>query len=412
MSGNISVNNKAILLRSVSTLATAAASTALGVHGAQAQVVPAGTDGYYYSVQGGMALSKSEQFLTGLNDKLGYTGSGSSSYSSAGFSSFSSYDTFALSGSSFTSGLDEFKGLFASVSFGKQMGNFDIRGSLSMSGTHSSGYATSTTFMSGYFTENISGYYSSSSLTVGSGSSFSGTGYEYGVARTYAEGEIKTGFAAADFEVGYTPTLGNNFNVRLFAGLRALQFQSTFEGLAAGMRYYSSYFSGSTSPGTGFYSSQNSSYNSSYFEGTVESKFTAIGPRVGVQASTRFEGSNFGLSGSLATSVLFGKQTVKTDGYLSSYTSGSGGYSSNNGNSGSSGSSFYSSSYSTESSYNKTVLDLQASVGVDYYLNDNTVLTVGYQGEKLMEVAGDSSSPGTEIESMTHGAFVKLSGSF
>ena len=58
------------------------------------------------------------------------------------------------------------------------------------------------------------------------------------------------------------------------------------------------------------------------------------------------------------------------------------------------------------------MLDIQASVGLDYYLNDSTALTVGYQAEKFVEIDGDSNGPGTEIDTLTHGAFVKLSGTF
>jgi len=390
------VSNKAVLLRSVSTIATAAASTVLGAHGAQAQVVPAGTDGYYYSVTGGFALSKSEEFLTGLNDKFGYSGSGTSSYVGSDYSSFSSYDTW---GSSYSSGLDAYKGLFASVQFGKQIDpNWDVRGGLSMTGTHASGYA--------WTYGGASSYYEFSGLGTNSG--YTGSGWSYSSGGAYAYGDFKTSLLAADFEVGYTPTLGNNFNVRLFAGLRALQFQTTFTGISSGSGYYSSYYS-SSYPGTGYYSSWYSSFSSSYFDGVVKSTFTGIGPRVGIQASTRFEGTNFGLSGSLATAVLFGKQTVKTSGYYQ-YS----GYYSGAWNSAGSGSSYSGSSsgsgYSSYSStFNKTVLDVQASVGVDYYLNDNTVLTVGYQGEKLVDVGNSS---GTPIDNFTHGGFIKLSGSF
>jgi hypothetical protein len=405
------VNNKAILLRSVSTLATAAASTALGVHGAQAQVVPAGTDGYYYSVTGGFALSKSEQFLTGLSDKAGTSGGSGFSGSGSSYVSTNSgytYDWWSSYSSSYTSGLDEFKGLFASVSFGKQIGNnLDIRGSLSMTGVKASGYGYAA---SGYSSFHEYGYTSG-------GSSYSGVSAESGFSVVEAEGTYSRSLLAADFEVGYTPTLGNNLNVRLFAGLRALKFTQKFEGYMSGSSYYASAYYDEVNSGSSWQSGFYASRSSFSFEGVVEATFTGIGPRVGVQGSTRFEGTNFGLSGSLATSVLFGKQTVKTSGYsqyysqwVSGYESGSGGSSNGSTFSGSSFSSAGSSSYTY--SGNKTVLDLQASAGVDYYLNDNTVLTVGYQAEQLLEIAGDDLGPAANIDSLTHGAFVKLSGSF
>jgi len=407
----MSVNNKAILLRSVSTLATAAASTALGVHGAQAQVVPAGTDGYYYSVTGGFALSKSERFLTGLNDKIGYSGTNGSGSSYSSSNSSYSFSSWASFGSSYESGLDDFRGLFASVSFGKQITeNLDIRGSLSMSGVKSSGY--------GYGVHQFSGFqaYAQDDET--------GSGYSSGfhairsISFAGAEGTYTSSLLAADFEVGYTPKLSNNLNVRLFAGLRALKFTQTFEGVGSSFYAFQSAYSndeynssGSSVSNTGSGSASGYSYYD--FEGKLDATFTGIGPRVGVQASTRFEGSNFGLSGSLATSVLFGKQTVKFSGY-----SESGGHLDSSGvtTSGSSynfsGSTSYSAGTSGYShSGNKTVLDLQASIGVDYYLNDKTTLTVGYQGEKLLELGGDDLGSFADIDEMTHGAFVKLSGS-
>lgn len=403
----MSVNNKAILLRSVSTLATAAASTALGVHGAQAQVVPAGTDGYYYSVTGGFALSSSERFLTGLNDKIGFSGNGSGSSYSSSNSSYS-YSSWVSLGSSYESGLDDFRGLFASVSFGKQITeNLDIRGSLSMSGVKSSGY--------GYGVHQFSGFQAYGEDS--GGSSYSGAAYIRSITAAGAEGTYTSSLLAADFEVGYTPTLSNNFNVRLFAGLRALKFTQTFEGYGSSFYAFQSGYYNEVTSGSSLISSNSGSasgYNYYEFDGKLDATFTGIGPRVGVQASTRFEGSNFGLSGSLATSVLFGKQTVKFSGY-----SQSGGYLDASGitTSGSSydfsGSTYHSAGTSGYSlSGNKTVLDLQASIGVDYYLNDKTTLTVGYQGEKLLELGGDDLGSFADIDQMTHGAFVKLSGSF
>ena len=393
------MSNKAVLLRSVSTLATAAASTVLGAHGAQAQVVPAGTNGYYYSVTGGFALSKSEAFLTGLVDKVGYqSGAGYSSFSNASSYGWSSW---TASGSSYASGFEDYKGIFGSVSFGKQVApNWDIRGTLSVTTLSSSGsgYAYGRGSGSGYYNSSLggTGYYES--------------GYEYS---SYgggdAIGDMKIGITAADFEVGYTPSLGNNFNVRLFAGLRALKFETRFEGTASGSSNFSGSSYWSTGPSGPSGSSYVSSYNYFHLDGVYKTTFTGIGPRIGVQGSTRFEGTNFGLSGSLATSVLFGKQTVTRSGYYSSYYEYSGS-SSTSGAFSDSGSSFtYSSSSYTQ---NKTVLDIEASVSGDYYLNDSTVLSIGVRGEKLMDVNGGSSNSVTDIDSLSTGAFVKLTGTF
>jgi hypothetical protein len=405
------VNNKAILLRSVSALATAAASTAGGMQAAHAQVLAPGANGYYYSVTGGLMFSSSERYLSEIEDKvgaqpLGYSSDSNSSYVTSGGSSFYSSASWSHYGSSYSSGLSGFQGFFGSVSFGKQLDpNWDVRGTLSVvNGGSTTGYAsarasdTSETFTSSY-------YYGSSNFNSSYTSSFS---------RSWASGKHSFGYMAADLEVGYTPVLSDTFSVRLFAGLRAMSFKSSFEGSAGDFNsYYSGYsfssYNGSSHTGSGYYSSS----GGSYFSGLAEVKFAGIGPRIGVQAATRFEGTNFGLSGSVATSVLFGKKKVTTTGYHSSWSEYS--YSSydsffGSNQSGSSSSFASSGTFSTET--NATVVDLQASAGLDYYLNDNTVLTVGYQAEKLFEINGDDTASSTKIDTLTHGAFIKLGGTF
>ncbi len=398
------MNNKAVLLRSVSAIATAAASTAAGVQGVSAQVVEPGPNGYYYSVTGGFGLSPSESYLAEVEDKIGYEGDGyNNGYS--GYSSFSndysSYTQWSTSGYSEGADLKDFAGLFGSVSVGKEVApNWDIRGTISVVGGNTSGNA--------YARQRYSSYSWFSSFSLGS--SFEGSSFYSGYSAAFMAGRETYGLFAADFEVGYTPVLSDSFNVRLFAGIRALAFQRTFEGERG---YYessnSSYSEWSTN--TDWYEfGRSAGAYSSYFSGINKMEFKGIGPRVGIQASTRFEGTNFGLSGSLATSVLFGEKTYSVSGfqswssYSSSYWSGSNGSGSSYYND--SGSSYGSSSYSEKA----TVLDVQASVGLDYYLNDNTALTVGYQAEKLWEVEGESMGSGVDL--LTHGAFVKLSGSF
>jgi len=407
------VNNKAILLRSVSALATAAASTAGGMHAANAQVLAPGANGYYYSVSGGLMFSRSEKFLAEVEDKvgaqpLGYHEGSSSSYNTSAGSSFYSAASWSSYSSSFSSGLSDFKGFFGSVSFGKQLDpTWDIRGTISgVHGGSASGFAEAFSNREGH-TYTSSYYYGSSLWESSFSSSFHGAGMG---------GRSTFGYLAADLEFGYTPVLSDTFNVRLFAGLRALSYKSTFEGTAGD--YYANYSSyyysgnnfGSGFDGSGWYSDS----GGSYFSGIANVTFNGIGPRVGVQAATRFEGTNFGLSGSVASSVLFGKKKVSTSGYYSSWYeySYSGSSSTGGSFSGGSGSSFAGvSSFSEES--NATVVDLQASIGLDYYLNDNTALTVGYQAEKLFEIGDDNmSTPGTKIDTLTHGAFIKLGGTF
>lgn len=402
------MSNKAILLRSVSAIATAAASTAGGVQHASAQVLTPGPGGYYYSVTGGLMFSPSEKYLSEIEDKVGleaqgFNSSSSNTSGSSGGSSFSSSSFSASSGFSFSSGFDDFAGLFGSISFGKQIDpNLDIRGTLSVThGGTTEGYASAFNFFSSFT------FYSGN---TSSGSAYYGSSWDEGFNLAGAEGEFKFGFAAADFEVGYTPVLSDTFQVRLFAGIRALAFKSEFSGETWELNAYVSGFGeqGAFGSSSGFYSS----FNFSAFSGTITSDFIGIGPRVGAQMATRFEGTNFGLSGSVATSVLLGQHKVtKTgdsfeSGFWFSSFSGVGG-------SGTDGdTSFFSGSGTSTAETNKTVIDVQASVGVDYYLNDSTALTVGYQAEKLFEFSGDDLGPGTKIDVLTHGPFVRLGGTF
>lgn len=402
------MSNKAILLRSVSAIATAAASTAGGVQHASAQVLTPAPGGYYYSVTGGLMFSPSERYLSEIEDKVGleaqgYTSSFTSSYSLSGGSSYSSFTFRESSGSSFSSGLDDFAGIFGSVSFGKQIDpNWDVRGTLSVThGGTTEGYASAYNFFSSFtgFSGNTS-----------SGSPYFGSSWDEGFNAAGAEGEFKFGFAAADFEVGYTPVLSDAFNVRLFAGIRALAFKSTFTGSTLDVGFYQSGYGEQGAFGSS--SSYYSSFHLDFFSGATETEFNGIGPRVGAQMATRFEGTNFGLSGSVASSVLFGQKKVTSTG---EFYHSAGWFSSFSGVGGSgtdSGSSFFSGSSSFTSKTSATVVDVQASVGVDYYLNDSTALTVGYQAEKLFEVSGDDLGPGTKIDVLTHGPFIKLGGTF
>ncbi len=403
------MNNKAILLRSVSALATAAASTAGGMQHANAQVLSPGANGYYYSVSGGLMFSSSEKYLTAIEDKVGVDGLGTqfNSYASSfnnggggtGFTSESAGYFSSYSESFASSGLSGFAGLFGSVSFGKQLDPaWDVRGTISIvDGGSVSAYTSASQEWSA---EN---YFSS----FNAGSSYTYSSFDSGFSRAWADGKYKFGYLAADLEFGYTPVLSDSFNVRLFAGLRALAFKSSFEGEFSGYQREWGYFSSYSSIFGSDYGNH-SSYSTNYFDGVTDVTFTGVGPRVGAQVATRFEGTNFGLSGSVASSVLFGQKKVSVSGYFSSYSEYSSWSYDNGYDSGSSSNDSYGSSSNSQSA---TVLDLQASVGLDYYLNDNTALTVGYQAEKLMELGGDS-DPGTSIDTLAHGAFIKLSGTF
>lgn len=355
------MRTKTILLHSVSAIATAAA--AVGVAGqAQAQVLAPGDDGYTFSVQGGLLFSPAEQTLAGL-DKMGsgIFGSGDSAI-----------------------------GYNAAFSVGKQIDeNWDVRfgGSINKLLENTVGVRLS----SG------DSYYSS-----GLGGSF-----ESGFYSSFFEiqGRADFAFEALDFEVGYTPTLQEDLSIRLFAGIRALHYSSTGAtsfgaGFASGFSYSAGFGSGSAGHVSGFGVAAQLAFDTEFF---------GVGPRVGVSAAHRFAGTSWGLSGTVAGAALFGRQTYSvtnsfSSGFYSSYY--------NSGGTGGpvvSGSSFSgsASSYTSAGSTDKLVFDLQVKGGVDFYLDDKTALTFGYQAEQLFGVGMGEDS---ETNKLVHGPFISLSG--
>jgi hypothetical protein len=169
-------------------------------------------------------------------------------------------------------------------------------------------------------------------------------------------------------------------SIRLFGGVRGLHFSADSE----------STFQTTFSYGGGLFT-----YGVS-FSDTTKTEFFGVGPRIGVAAAHRFEGTNFGLSGTVAGALLFGRQTTtSTETVTFSYSNPGSSYSN-------------SSSYSDSFSTNKTVFDLEAKAGLDYYLNDSTALTIGYQAQKLWNVGPDNDPQDSKL---VHGPFLSLTGS-
>ncbi|WP_328766575.1 Lpg1974 family pore-forming outer membrane protein [Devosia aurantiaca] len=162
--------------------------------------------------------------------------------------------------------------------------------------------------------------------------------------------------------MGYTPELDDNLDIRLFAGARGLH--------AANDIFVTE-----------------DKLGGEFDESTlIESNYFGIGPRVGMDIANRFADSPFGISGSFAGAVIFGNssQTITTD------TSGG--------------------PTSTEIDDNRTVVNLEASIGLDYHFTEQASFTIGYRGEHFGNV---SNVPGGEPESFTsHGPFVKAALSF
>ncbi len=182
-------------------------------------------------------------------------------------------------------------------------------------------------------------------------------------------------YLTGDLELGYNVRPSDRFDLRLFAGLRALNSndsQDKFGDISGGP------FSGGTIA----------------FDGKVDTEFLGIGPRVGVDFSSRLGEGPLGFSGMLATSVLFGELKQKM-----SFTASSGGSS-------------IGSSFSEDK--NETVFNLEAAFGADFHIADSSVLTIGYRGEYWDSIRGggtDKMGSGGD-DMLSHGPFVRFIANF
>jgi hypothetical protein len=203
-----------------------------------------------------------------------------------------------------------------------------------------------------------SGYYSYSSGSGGSGGTFYSGYYNERLTTNFS-------YQTLDFEVGYTPTLDDKFQLRFFAGLRGLHYTDSLDKMGTG--YSGGYTSG--------------------FHFTHNEEFLGVGPRVGVEGSARFGESPFGVSGMLSAAAIHGLSNVHE---TAQFTSGG----------------LSSPIYTNDRSEWKTVFDLEAALGVDYYLTDTSKFTVGVRAEQITNIGISGGAT-----AMNTGVFVKLSGS-
>lgn len=192
-------------------------------------------------------------------------------------------------------------------------------------------------------------------------------------------------FAALDVELGQTIPLAAA-NVRYHYGLRGLSTSTSLDKIGE-LRG-----SGSGSGGSSFSISA---------AGRIESTFLGIGPRAGIGFSTTPASApalgNFGVSGNLGASVLFGN---REDTFTSSFSSS---------NSGSS----FSSSFSETESDSKTVFGLDAQIAVDYNLSPTSKLSAGYQLQQFwnVDVVSDEDTDDREPR-LIQGVFVGFTTTF
>jgi Legionella pneumophila major outer membrane protein precursor len=115
--------------------------------------------------------------------------------------------------------------------------------------------------------------------------------------------------------------------------------------------------------------------------------FSGYGPRIGMETGNRFSGSNFGWNAALSGSALFG--TVESSLEVDSSGGPSG---------------------SEDESEDETVYNIDASLGVDWYLNNGSKVTVGYQLQKFWNVYDERFVD--DNDKLIHGAYLGYTTSF
>ncbi len=105
---------------------------------------------------------------------------------------------------------------------------------------------------------------------------------------TTANAQVKFNYNAVDLDVGQYVNMGTRLQTRLFGGLRFAQLEQNFSANYSGTE--ADEFSADTST----------------MSGTINSKFTGVGPRMGID-STYHIVNGFGVVGQVAVSALVGR---------------------------------------------------------------------------------------------------------
>jgi len=160
-------------------------------------------------------------------------------------------------------------------------------------------------------------------------------------------------FAAMDVEIGHHRAVGSN-DLRLFAGLRGMTSSTSSDKV------------GSAVPGGGGLSLSE--------ELKFQSDFVGVGPRVGLGYSTKPAVGSFGFAGQIGAAALFGTRKDRGEFAVSL------------------GGSSFSSGFSESGS--QTVLSLDAQIGINYYVSENSKISAGYAAQQLwnVDVFSDSES--------------------
>lgn len=180
-------------------------------------------------------------------------------------------------------------------------------------------------------------------------------------------------FLTGDLELGYNVHPSDNVDLRLFAGLRALSSHSSEDKF-------------------GTFSSGGPPLSEEF---RMDTEFLGIGPRAGFDFSTRMGDGPFGISGMAAGSILFGR--IDQEATIRASMGGS------------------SFAFTGGDDQSETVYNIEAALGADVHITDNSVLTIGYRAEYWDNMRGeDKSGSGDEFDGdvLSHGPFVRFIANF
>jgi hypothetical protein len=200
-----------------------------------------------------------------------------------------------------------------------------------------------------------------------------GSGSGSGSGSLDADANATFSYLTGDLELGYNVRPSDQFDLRVFGGLRILSSRDAQDKFGD--------FTVTSGGGD--------------FDVEARSEFLGVGPRAGVDFSSRLGDSDFGFSGMLAAALIFGDLKTKIE------LSGTSGGSSISG-------------FSDTSHTNETIFNLEASFGGDFHLSEKSVLTIGYRGEYFEDVrfSDKIGESGETHNTLSHGPFLRFTTEF
>ncbi len=181
-------------------------------------------------------------------------------------------------------------------------------------------------------------------------------------------------YATADVDVGYHPQMPAGVDVRLSAGLRAFYSDDSADKVG------------------------NFSEDPDFFNTTINysSEFIGGGPRVGAEFEARGAG-NWGLSGMIAGSALFGERTVDASIELEGLCPEE------------APDEFCAIEEGDSESESATVYNLDAAIGLDYYFMNSSKFTLGVRAQQFWDLrASEEFLFKVDEDSLVWGPFFKF----